>query len=76
MSITEELLVRLKELPEDKQREVLEFADSLVQQNPPHIARRSLEGLWRGLNSRPITDEDVREARQEMWGRFPREPSE
>lgn len=32
--------------------------------------RESLYGLWRGLN---ITDEDIAEARREMWGNFPRE---
>ena len=33
----------------------------------PH---KSLRGLWRGLD---ITEEDIAEARREMWGRFPRE---
>ena len=32
--------------------------------------RESLYGLWKGLN---ITDEDIAEARREMWGNFPRE---
>ncbi len=32
--------------------------------------RRSLRGLWRGLD---ITEEDIAEARREMWGDFPRE---
>jgi hypothetical protein len=32
--------------------------------------RKSLRGLWRGLD---ITDEDIAEARCEMWGNFPRE---
>jgi hypothetical protein len=32
--------------------------------------RKSLRGLWRGLD---ITDEDIAEARREMWGNFPRE---
>jgi hypothetical protein len=32
--------------------------------------RRSLRGLWRGLD---ITGEDIVEARREMWGSFPRE---
>jgi hypothetical protein len=32
--------------------------------------RKSLRGLWRGLD---ITEEDIAEARREMWGRFPRE---
>jgi len=32
--------------------------------------RKSLRGLWRGLD---ITEEDIAEARREMWGDFPRE---
>jgi hypothetical protein len=32
--------------------------------------RRSLRGLWRGLD---ITEADIEEARREMWGGFPRE---
>jgi hypothetical protein len=32
--------------------------------------RKSLRGLWRGLD---ITKEDIAEVRREMWGDFPRE---
>lgn len=32
--------------------------------------RQSLRGLWQGLD---ITEDDIEEARQEMWDRFPRE---
>lgn len=32
--------------------------------------RTTLRGMWQGLN---ITEEDIRQARQEMWGNFPRE---
>jgi hypothetical protein len=31
--------------------------------------RKSLRGLWRGLD---ITEDDITQARQEMWGKFPR----
>ncbi len=33
-------------------------------------SRKSLRGLWRGVN---ITDQDIFEVRQEMWANFPRE---
>ena len=33
------------------------------------VPRRSLQGLWRESH---ITDEDIAEARREMWGSFPR----
>jgi len=32
--------------------------------------RKSLRGLWRGLD---ITEEEIAEARREMWANFPRE---
>ncbi|MCP4368727.1 MAG: hypothetical protein GY797_11545 [Deltaproteobacteria bacterium] len=32
--------------------------------------RKSLRGLWRGLN---LTETDIDEARREMWVNFPRE---
>lgn len=35
-----------------------------------HEPRESLRGIWQGLN---ITDEDIAEARREMWGNFPRD---
>ena len=34
------------------------------------IPRKSLRGLWRGLD---ITEEDITVARREMWGSFPLE---
>lgn len=33
-------------------------------------SRHSLRGLWTGVR---ISDEDIEEARREMWGNFPRE---
>jgi hypothetical protein len=33
-------------------------------------SRQSLRGLWQGVE---ITDEEIAEARAEMWVRFPRE---
>ncbi len=32
--------------------------------------RKSLRGLWQGLN---ITEDEISEMRQDMWGEFPRE---
>ena len=32
--------------------------------------RKSLLGLWRGLD---LTDQDIADARREMWADFPRE---
>ncbi|MFB2982492.1 hypothetical protein [Microseira sp. BLCC-F43] len=32
--------------------------------------RKSLRGIWRGLD---ITEDDINQARSEMWANFPRE---
>ena len=72
MTIEEMVLEKLRGLPPEKQKEVLEFVDSL---NPAGGAKkplRSLEGLWEDLNI-DITEEDIAEARREMWGNFPRD---
>jgi hypothetical protein len=73
MTIEEQVIERLRELSHDKQREVLEFVESLKQTNGS-VARRSLFGLWADLNFE-ITEDDIARARREMWGNFPREIS-
>jgi hypothetical protein len=72
MSIEEQVLEKLRELPADKQKEVLDFVESLKENNGAKTPRRSLLGLWADLNIH-ITEEDIAEARREMWGNFPRD---
>jgi hypothetical protein len=69
-SIEEAVVAKLRELPADKQQEVLDFASFLgTKQMRP---RKSLYGLWKDLGI-SISEEDIAEARKEMWGNFPRE---
>jgi hypothetical protein len=69
-SIEEAVVAKLRELPAEKQREVLDFASSLgTKEKRP---RKSLYGLWKDLGV-SISEEDIAEARKEMWGDFPRE---
>ena len=72
MTIEQQVIEKLRELPPEKQKEVLEFVDSLQQKNGDKMPRRSLLGLWADLNTH-ITEEDIAEARREMWGNFPRD---
>jgi hypothetical protein len=72
MTLEEAVLETLRELPVDKQQEVLDFAQYLKQKVVPKRPKRSLKGLCADLNIQ-ITEEDIAEARQEMWGNFPRE---
>jgi hypothetical protein len=69
-SIEEAVVAKLRELPAEKQREVLDFASFLgTKEKRP---RKSLYGLWKDLDI-SISEEDIAEARKEMWGNFPRE---
>lgn len=73
MTIEQQVIERLRELPPEKQREVLDFAASLSKDESPRKLR-SLEGLLEDLNL-DITEEDIAQARKEMWGNFPRDIS-
>jgi len=69
-AIEEAVIAKLRELPLEKQQAVLDFVTDL---NPaPKSPRKSLHGLWAGQGI-SISEEDIAEARKEMWGNFPRE---
>jgi hypothetical protein len=69
--IEEIVVAKLRELPADKQQEVLDFASFLGrEQLRPKL--KSVRGLWKDLGF-TISDEDIAKARKEMWGNFPRE---
>jgi len=72
VSLAQVLLERLRALPPDKQRELLDFAEFLGQRAVVRTPRRSLEGLCADLGVR-ITEDDIADARREMWGGFPRD---
>ena len=68
MTIATQVILKLQTLPEDQQRQVLEFIEQLPSRPPP--ARTPLYGLFKGFDT---TEEEIAEARREMWGKFPRE---
>jgi len=72
MTVEEQVLVKLRDLPPEKQKEVLDFVDSLKGESGATRRRRSLLGLWSDLNFH-VTEEDIAAARREMWGNFPRD---
>ena len=74
MTIEEIVLEKLRGLAPDKQKQVLEFVDSLKSDGGTKKPLRSLEGLWADLDIN-ITEEDIAEARRKMWGNSPREIS-
>ena len=71
MSIADEVLERLRSLPPEKQREALEYIESLGQEAATKGPRRRLKGLLSDLDS-DITEDDIAAARREMWSSFPR----
>jgi hypothetical protein len=72
MNIEQAVLEKLRQLPVDKQQELLNFAEFLHQKNTPKTPLRSVRGLCADLKI-DITEEDIAQARQEMWGNFPRD---
>jgi mRNA-degrading endonuclease RelE of RelBE toxin-antitoxin system len=74
MTIEEKVLEKLRELPPEKQKEVLDFVRSLQENNGSPRKLRSLEGLLEDLHV-DFTEEDIAQARREMWGNFPRDIS-
>ena len=72
MSLPELILEGIRNLSPEKQREVLGFVESLKQGTEPAKPLRGLEGIWEDMGF-DISEEDIAEARREMWGNFPRE---
>lgn len=72
MTSEEVLLEKFKVLPANRKQEVLDFVEFLEEKEAKPRPRRSLYGILADLNVN-ITEEDIAEARREMWGNFPRE---
>ena len=71
MSIADDVMERLRSLPPEKQRQALEYIKSLHRETAKARPRRRLKGLLSDLGL-DITEEDIAQARREMWGSFPR----
>jgi hypothetical protein len=74
MSIEKSVMEKLESLTPEQQAKLREFLDSLEPGNGPKAPRRSLRGLFADLGL-TISEEDIDEARREMWGNFPRDIS-
>ncbi len=69
MSIEEAILEKVRSLPPEKKAEVLEFLSELAAGGLPSF--RSPKGVLSDLHF-TLTEEDLAEARREMWSGFPR----
>lgn len=74
MTIEQQVVEKLRDLPPEKQKEVLDFVQLLKEKSSAKKPLRSLRGLWADLDIH-ITEEDMAEARREMWGNFLRDIS-
>ena len=72
MSVDQSLIDKLRALPAEKQQEVADFVESLCHRSDAKGRKPRLKGLCAGLGVQ-ITAEEIDQARQEMWGGFPRE---
>ena len=72
MSIEDAVLEKLRTLPPHQKQEVLDFADFLSAKSGKARPHRNLLGIWDGLGVH-ITEEDIDEARKEMWGNLTRD---
>ena len=72
MTTWEVIAERAKELPPEKQLEVLDFLEFLRMRTPKKRPLRSPAGLLEDLGI-DLSAEDIAAARREMWSRFPRE---
>ena len=72
MTVEETVLEKIKVLPMNRKQEVLDFVEFLEEKEAKPRPRRSLYGVLADLDIK-ITEDDIAEARKEMWGNFPRE---
>ena len=72
MNLEQAVLDKLRELHLERQQELLDFAEFIQQKHMPKRPLKSAKGLCADLKV-DITEEDIAQARQEMWGNFPRE---
>ena len=72
MTIDTSILDKVRMLPPEKQQEVVDFIEFLSRQSTAQGRKPRMKGLCADLGVQ-VSEEDIDEARQEMWGTFPRE---
>ena len=72
MNIEQTVIQKLRQLPIEKQQELLDFAEFLYQKYTTKPKLQSIKSLCADLKI-DITKEDIDRAREEMWENFPRE---
>ena len=81
MTVKEQIVEKLQTLSPEGQQQVLALVEEIEkaetsQTEQPKQPLRSLRGLWKDLGMSPITEEDIAEARRDMWQLSARVPPE
>lgn len=69
INIEQAVLEKLRQLPVDKQQQLLDFAEFLFQTITFKTPLQDIRGLCANLKV-DISEENIAQARQEMWGNF------
>jgi hypothetical protein len=72
MTVIENVVQKLAQLPPSRQLEVLDFVDFLTEKKISKEPLYNPEGLWAGQGD-DISSEDIAEARKEMWKKYDKE---
>jgi hypothetical protein len=71
MTVEQQILEKVRKLDRMRQQQVLRYLEGMQAGDDARKPRKSLRGLWKESGTH-ITNEDIAEARREMWGNFPR----
>lgn len=74
MSVEQAILEVVRELPLDKQQELLRHATQMRAESSPRTSMQTLRGLWADLNI-SLSEEEIQSSRNEVWAGFPRDAS-
>ena len=75
MTVIENVVQKLADLPPGSQLEVLDFVEFLAKKSGQRHPLFNPEGLWANQGS-DISPEDIAEARREMWGKYDRQEAQ
>jgi hypothetical protein len=72
MSLEQAILEAVRELPADKQQEILTHASRLRDESMKKKPFKSVKGLWAGLGV-SLSAEEIDQNQRDMWKGFPSE---
>jgi hypothetical protein len=71
MTTLEQILAQVKALPPELQKKRLALVEGIRANEPGPAPRKPLRGMWRHIGV-DVSEDELADARREMWGSFPR----